>query len=84
MQPHRSHLYQRLVGGGWRHASVTLLYLVLGAICATAAAGLAVDTAPAPAAAVAAVATAAGLWGTVIRVERRAAHAVVTQTPEST
>jgi UDP-N-acetylmuramyl pentapeptide phosphotransferase/UDP-N-acetylglucosamine-1-phosphate transferase len=84
MQPHRSHLYQRLVGGGWRHASVTLLYLVLGALCATAAAGLAVDTAPAPAAAVAAVATAAGLWGTVIRVERRAARAVVTQTPEAT
>jgi hypothetical protein len=84
MQAHRSHLYQRLVSGGWRHATVAWLYLVLGAICATAAAGLAVDAAPAPAAAATAVATAAVLWGTVTHVERRAAHASVTQTPEAT
>jgi UDP-N-acetylmuramyl pentapeptide phosphotransferase/UDP-N-acetylglucosamine-1-phosphate transferase len=29
LQPHRTHLYQRLVGMGWRHSSVTLLYSAL-------------------------------------------------------
>jgi UDP-N-acetylmuramyl pentapeptide phosphotransferase/UDP-N-acetylglucosamine-1-phosphate transferase len=77
MQPHRSHLYQRLVANGWQHGSVASLYLGLGACCAASAAA-----APAAAVAVAAI-TAGGLWLTVARVERRAARARVTQ-PEPT
>jgi UDP-N-acetylmuramyl pentapeptide phosphotransferase/UDP-N-acetylglucosamine-1-phosphate transferase len=77
MQPHRSHLYQRLVASGWRHATVARLYLGLGACCAASGAA-----APRVAVAVAAL-TAGTLWLTVARVERRAARATVTQ-PEPT
>ncbi len=36
MDAHRSHLYQRLVLLGWRHATVSLLYMCIGAISAAA------------------------------------------------
>lgn len=37
MAPHRSHLYQRLVLSGWRHATVSLLYMAFGAITSASA-----------------------------------------------
>lgn len=36
LQPHREHIYQRLVDGGWSHPSVALLYAglsLVGAVC---------------------------------------------------
>ncbi len=37
MDAHRSHLYQRLVLSGWRHAAVSLLYMAFGSITAASA-----------------------------------------------
>lgn len=36
-QPHRTHVYQRLVGQGWSHALVTSLYGALAAACGATA-----------------------------------------------
>jgi UDP-N-acetylmuramyl pentapeptide phosphotransferase/UDP-N-acetylglucosamine-1-phosphate transferase len=41
-QAHRSHLYQRLVIGGWRHSTVSALYIVYALVCAVCAFALVV------------------------------------------
>lgn len=83
MQAHRSHLYQRLVSGGWRHGSVALLYVGLGGCCAAACVVPGGSPVP-PAAAAVAAATAAILWTLVAHAERRAARASVAHQPEPT
>jgi UDP-N-acetylmuramyl pentapeptide phosphotransferase/UDP-N-acetylglucosamine-1-phosphate transferase len=63
---HRSHLYQRLVIAGYRHSTVTLLYLGLacvGGVVALVGRPLPILSVPI---------LAAGLWGFVRRAEIRA------------
>lgn len=43
---HRSHLYQRLVIGGWSHSAVATLYVVLATVAAAGAVGLDRDALP--------------------------------------
>jgi UDP-N-acetylmuramyl pentapeptide phosphotransferase/UDP-N-acetylglucosamine-1-phosphate transferase len=77
-QPHRSHLYQRLVQAGWPHGAVALLYLLLGTISAiTATVALVREAFPAGAAMAMAAVIATGLWLVVRRVERRVSRASV-------
>ena len=70
---HRSHLYQRLVIAGWRHRTVTLLYLGLALLgVALALAWVGGLPGSAPAAALLPPLCALLLWWGVGRVERRA------------
>ena len=60
---HRSHLYQRLVIAGYRHASATLLYLALASVGVLVALPIPMLAVPV---------LAAGLWAFVRWSERRA------------
>jgi UDP-N-acetylmuramyl pentapeptide phosphotransferase/UDP-N-acetylglucosamine-1-phosphate transferase len=74
LQPHRSHLYQRLVIAGWSHQRTTGLYGALAAAGLGSGAVYVTGTAAARLAALALVAVlAAGLWAVVCAVERSGA-----------
>lgn len=62
---HRSHLYQRLVIAGYRHSTVTLLYLLLASV------GVLVGLARKPILMLAVPVLATGLWAYVRWAERR-------------
>lgn len=71
-EPHRNHLYQRLVRVGFSHSFVAAVYLALAATGALAAVAVAKGATGAGTWATAGVlALAAGLWGSVSAIERR-------------
>lgn len=72
MEPHRTHLYQRLHQSGWSHGRVALLYGLLAAIGAAVAFAVATRQPASDAAAVVAlIALPAATWAVVIVAERQ-------------
>ena len=75
LRPHRGHLYQRLVSGGWSQARVSAVYLLLGVVGAMSA--LAWTQASAPLSwliTLAPLALGGALWGNVLHREREPAR----------